>query len=130
MKSETDAAVAAAVAAWPQGRTYRVGEVPPSPVTPYNVVGVDSGLSRNYRKGSTASSRLHRLSVQSVGKDATEVIIAIEHARAAFLDQRLPVSGAATTPCREETAADVQRDPDGGALLYAFHSYKFTTNPA
>lgn len=63
MKAETDAAIAAAVAEWPLGHTYRVGEVPDNPPTPYNVVGVDSGLSRNYRKGSTASSTLHRVSV-------------------------------------------------------------------
>lgn len=130
MKAETDAAIAAAVAAWPQGRTYRVGDVPPSPVTPYNVIGVDSGLSRNYRKGSVASSRLHRLSVQSVGATVGEVVFAVEKARAAFLDQRIPVSGYVTTPCREETAADVQRDPDGSVLLYAFQSFKFTSNPA
>ena len=130
MKAEIDAAVAALQATWPQGRTYRVGAVPTNPVTPYNVVSVDSGISRNYRRAAGASSRLHRLSVQSVGRDAAEIAFAVERAQTAFLDKRLAVAGKAATPCREETPADVQRDPDGGVLLYAFQSFQFTTTPA
>lgn len=129
MKAETDAAVAAAKAAWPQGRTYRVGEVPPSPVTPYNVVSVDSGLARNYRRASRASSRHHRLSVQSVGATVGETQFAVEKAQTAFLDKRLTLAGHTATPCREETSADVQRDPDGGVMFYALQTFTFTTSP-
>ena len=130
MKAETDAAVAALQAAWPIGRVYRVGDVPSNPVTPYVVLGVDSGASVTRRHASSGSSRLHRISAQSVGVDMAELTQAVEASTAAFLDKRLTVAGRATTPCREELAADPQRDPDGGALLYALQTFTFTTTPA
>jgi hypothetical protein len=124
VRSLNDAAVTAARTAWTGGHVYRVGEVPANPATPYLVVSVDSGTARNYRKASVASSRYWRLSAQAVGDTYNEAAFAAEKAAAAFLDKRVTGS---CTPCREETAADVQRDPDGGVLMYALLTYTFTT---
>ena len=123
MKAQNDAAVAAAVAAWPGGHTYRTGEVPANPVTPYNVVSVDAGSPRNYRHGSQSSSRLWRVVVQSVGDTFNEAAFAVEKADAAFLDKRV----AGGTPARREIAGSVQRDPDGGVLFYCLNTYTYTT---
>ena len=124
MKAQNDAAITAATTAWPQGHTYRVGEVPDNPATPYNVVSVDSGVSRNYRTASRSTSAQRRIVVQSVGATYNEAAFAVEKADAAFLDKRLT---AGATPARREIAGNVQRDPDGGVLMYALNTYTYTT---
>ena len=124
MKAQNDAAIAAAIAAWPGGQTYRVGEVPKLPATPYNVVSVDAGSPSNYRHGSRSTSRTWRIVVQSVGDTFNEAAFAVEKAEAAFLDQRI---SAGTTPARREIAGSIQRDPDGGVLMYALNTYTYTT---
>lgn len=126
MKAENDAAIAQLTAAGAQ-RVYPVGGVPASPVTPYWVVSVDSGTSVNYRVGSVATSSALRVVVQLFGKTFNEAAFAAEKADAAFLDKRL--SGVSTTPCRREIATNVQRDPDGGALMYGLHTYTSTSTP-
>ena len=130
MKAHNDAAVSALQAAWAAGRTYRVGEVPNKPVTPYNVVSVSAGGPRNYRVGSVHTAKFFRLSVQSVGATYNEAAFAVEKAALAFLDRRLTVSGQDCTPARLESPANVQRDPDGGVLMYALSTYTFTSSPA
>lgn len=131
MKAENDAAVAALEAAWPAGHVYRVGAVPTTsaPPTPYAVVSVDSGLRRNYRGSSSATSRYYRISVQCVGASYDQAAFAAERADVAFLDNRLTIAGFAATPCRDETATSIQRDPDGGVRMYGLRTYTFTTNP-
>ena len=123
MKAEQDAAVAKLVAGWTTGRTYNVGEVPGSPVTPYRVVSVTAGDPRNYRTGSRASSRFIRVTVQHFGKSFSEVAFASDKTEATLLDERI---GADWTPCRREVATPVIRDPDGGALLMTVHTYTTT----
>lgn len=125
MRAETDAAIAQLVAAG-VARVYRIGAVPTSPVTPYCVLSVDAGSPRNYRTGSVATSRARRIAVQVVGKDYTEAAWAAEKADAAFLHKRL--TGVNSTPCRREIATTIQRDPDGGALMYGLSTYTLTTS--
>lgn len=126
MKAHQDAAVAALLAAWPSGRVYAVGAVPASPVTPYIVLGVDGGLPGNYSLASEHGSKSYRVAVQLVGKTYGEVAAVAEKADVALLDQRLIVTGFDTTPCRVEIAPKIQRDPDGGAFLYALATYTYT----
>jgi len=123
MKAQNDAAIAAAIAAWPGGQTYRVGEVPKLPATPYNVVSVDAGSPSNYRHGSRSTSRLRRIVVQSVGDTFNEAAFAAEKGEAAFLDKRIGNG----TPCRRDLAGSVQRDPNGGVLFYCLNTYTYTT---
>jgi len=124
MRTQNDAALAAATAAWSTGHTYRTGEVPTNPATPYNIVSVDAGLPSNYRHGSRSTSRAWRIVVQSVGDTFNEAAFAVEKADAAFLDQRI---SAGATPARREIAGSIQRDPDGGVLMYALTTYAYAT---
>lgn len=123
------AVVAAAVAAWPQGRVFKLGEVPSSPVYPYNVVGCDAGRPGDYRVSASHGSRLVRVTVQSVGRTFDEAGFAVERGEAAFLDQPLTVDGWVTTPGRVEITPVVTRDPDGGGVLYALATYLFDATP-
>ena len=123
MRTQNDAAIAAALAAWPTGHTYKTGEVPETPATPYNVVSIDAGTPANYRHASRSTSRTWRIVVQSVGATFNEAAFAVEKADAAFLDKRV----AGGTPARREITGTVQRDPDGGGLMYALNTYLYTT---
>ena len=123
MKALNDAAVAALEAIWAPGRVYRIGELDGIPATPYAVVGVDSGAKRNYRAGSRATSQAHRLTVQVVGASYNEAAFAVEKADAAFLDKRITAD---CTPCRRGVGTSIDRDPDGGALMYGLSTYTFT----
>jgi hypothetical protein len=125
MKAEQDAAIAALKAGWTTGRTYDAGNVPDLPVTPYRVVSVTAGEPRNYRAGSRASSKFHRVTVQHFGKSFGEVAFASDKTEATLLDKRI---GPEWTPCRREVATPVIRDPDGGSLLMTVHTYT-TTKP-
>ena len=122
MRAEQSAVKAALVAEWPQGRTYDVGSVPASPVTPYLDVAVSLGTPVQYRAGSRTQARTFRATVRSFGRTFGEVSFAAEKADAALLDERL---GAGYSPCRAEVATSVIRDPDGGGLLMAVRTYTF-----
>ena len=123
MKALNDAAVAALEAVWAPGRVYRIGKVGDLPDTPYVVVGVDSGVNQNYRTGSRATSQAHRITVQVVGESYNEAAFAAEKADEAFLDKRITPD---CTPCRRDVGTSIQRDPDGGALMYGLSTYTFT----
>lgn len=130
MRAENDAALERLRAVWSAGKVYAVGDAIDKDTTPYAIVSVDSGLRINYRRSSRAVNRTHRISVQVVGDTYREAAFAAEKADAAFLDHSLAVTGARATPCRDETATDLQRDPDGGVLIYGLRTYTFLTNPA
>lgn len=132
MREINDAAVAALGAAWVADRVYRVGQLDDlaaAPSTPYAIVSVDSGMPRNYRTGSRHSSKFYRIAVQVVGDTYNEAAFAAEKADDAFLDKRLTVTGYVCTPCRREVT-NIQRDPDGGVLMYGLTTYTFTASPA
>ncbi len=128
MRVENAGAIAQLVAAGVQ-RAYPVGGVPTSPVTPYCVVSVDSGALQNYRVGSRATSRFTRIAVQLFGRTFDEAAFVAEKSDLAFEDKPLTVTGLDTTPCRREIATNIQRDPDGGSLMYGLHTYTFTASP-
>jgi hypothetical protein len=127
------AALAAAKAAWnvTPTQTYEIGDVAPSPATPYNVVGVTSPAARNKRGDGTTGSKGYSITVQSVGRTASEVAFAVEKGEAAFLDKRLTVSGfdvSAPDP-DEVVSSPVIRDPDAGGLLVCTVVYPITAYP-
>ena len=122
MKAEQDAAKAALKAAWISGRTYDMGSVPASPVTPYQDVAVNLGTPKGDRAAGISSSRSFRAVVRSFGRSFAEVSFAAEKADAALLGQRI---GAGYSPCRAEVSTSVIRDPDGGGLLMAVRTYTF-----
>lgn len=122
MKAEQDAVVAALKAAWPQGRVYNVGDVPPNPVTPYQVVSVAPGDPRNYKVGSRHTAKFYRAAVQNFGRNFAEVSFASARAETALLDER-PAVGYA--PARREVATPITRDADAEGLLMVVHTYTF-----
>jgi len=130
MKAFNTAAIAAQQAAWTQGRVYKLGEVPASPVTPYLVESVTAGAPGNYRARFHGSKK-HYIVVQAVGKTYDEVAFAVEKADAAFEDKALVVSGFDCTESdgEDRTASTVIRDPDAGVLLTCTVLYPFTAYP-
>lgn len=132
MRELNAAAVSAAQAAWPQGRVYKVGEVPASPVTPYLVLSVTAGAPTSYTLDVTHGMKSHRLVAQAVGKFYDEVALAVERADAAFEDAVLTVSGLDLGPMAgdERVASPVIRDPDAGGLLTCTVIYPFAVSVA
>lgn len=126
MREVLDAAETRQVAVWLDARVHRAGEVPASPVTPYNVISCDSGMPENYRIIAQHGSRQFRVIVQSVGATVGECAFAIEKADAAFLDHALTVDGFDAAPCRLEIPGSPRRDQDAGGLMYALSTYTFT----
>jgi hypothetical protein len=122
VKAETDAAVAALTAVWTAGQVHKVGAVPDSPATPYAVVSVSAGIPQNYRGGSAATTTARRVAVQYVGRTYDECAFAVQKGDAAFLGKRI---SPANTPCRREIEPTIQRDPDGGALMYALGTFTY-----
>lgn len=122
MQAETDAAVAALQEVWTGAQVHKVGEVPSMPATPYAVVSVSAGVPRNYRAGSASTTASRRLSVQYVGRDYDECAFAVEKGDAAFLGKRITPE---RTPCRRELEPSIQRDPDGGVLMYALGTFTY-----
>ena len=122
-------AVAALVAAWRPQSVFAGGEVPAKPSTPYNVVSASSGSAENYRLSAQFGSRSYRIAVQAFGDTAAEVDFAVAKADAAFLDQKLAVTGWDLTPARVEGASPLLRDTDIGELLYKTVTYTLTAYP-
>ena len=130
MRDFNDAAKARLGSVWNANQSYLPGEVGDSPATPYGIVSVSTGMGTAYRLTADHGALSMRIVVQSIGRDAEEVGFAVEKADAAFLDQRLSVSGYDCTPALAEASSQIIRDPDGGVLLSVTQTYTFTAYPA
>lgn len=132
MRDLNAAALARATSTWPDGRVYLLGEVPPSPVTPYVVLSVGSGAPSGYTLDVTHGLKLHRLVAQGFGRTIAEVGFAVEKIDAAFTDHVLTVAGSECGPMAgdERVASPVTRDPDVDGLLGCTVLLPFTVSPA
>lgn len=130
MTTLNEAALAAGEAAWNASQVHQTGSVPPSPLTPYNVLSVTAPGDTNARIGGRGGSQSAWVVVQAVGKDLGEVMFAVGKADAAFLGKRLTATGVRCSPTTRSDPSPVVRDPDAGGLVSCTLVYRFTTSPA